>query len=108
MTDYTIGIDTIEKMVEKMQELPWPIYKIKLGTKNDIEIVTELRKHTDAIFRIDANCGWSVDEAIENSYKLKELGVEFLEQPLKANDMKVLKNSLKILRYQLLLMKAVL
>lgn len=86
MTDYTIGIDTIEKMVEKMKELPWPIYKIKLGTKNDIAIVTELRKHTDAIFRIDANCGWTADEAIENSKKLKDLGVEFLEQPLKADD----------------------
>ena len=35
-TDYTIGIDTIEKMVEKMQEKPWPIYKIKLGTDQDI------------------------------------------------------------------------
>ena len=86
MTDYTIGIDSIDVMVAKMKELPWPIYKIKLGTKNDIEIVTELRKHTDAIFRIDANCGWTADEAIENSFKLKELGVEFLEQPLKAND----------------------
>ncbi|QVY65160.1 dipeptide epimerase [Polaribacter sp. Q13] len=86
MTDYTIGIDSVEKMVAKMKELPWPIYKIKLGTKNDIEIVTELRKHSDAIFRIDANCGWTADEAIENSIKLKELGVEFLEQPLKADD----------------------
>lgn len=86
MTDYTIGIDTVANMVAKMKELPWPIYKIKLGTKNDIEIVTELRKHTDAIFRIDANCGWTADEAIENSYKLKELGVEFLEQPLPADD----------------------
>lgn len=88
MTDYTIGIDSIEKMVAKMKELPWPIYKIKLGTKNDIEIVTELRKHTDAIFRIDANCGWTADQAIENSFKLKELGVEFLEQPLPAADIK--------------------
>jgi len=86
MTDYTIGIDTVDKMVEKMVELPWPIYKIKLGTKNDIAIVTELRKHTNAVFRIDANCGWTTDQAIENSYKLKELGVEFLEQPLRADD----------------------
>ncbi|MDG2195188.1 MAG: dipeptide epimerase [Polaribacter sp.] len=86
MTDYTIGIDTVEKMIAKMKELPWPIYKIKLGTRDDIAIVSELRKHTDAIFRIDANCGWTADEAIENSKKLKELGVEFLEQPLKADD----------------------
>jgi L-alanine-DL-glutamate epimerase-like enolase superfamily enzyme len=85
-TDYTIGIDSIEKMVSKMKELPWPIYKIKLGTKEDIAIVTELRKHTDAIFRIDANCGWTVSEAINNAIELKKLGVEFLEQPLKADN----------------------
>ncbi|MBF2709006.1 dipeptide epimerase [Flavobacterium soyangense] len=85
-TDYTIGIDSIEKMVSKMKELPWPIYKIKLGTKEDIAIVTELRKHTDAIFRIDANCGWTVSETINNAIELKKLGVEFLEQPLKADN----------------------
>ncbi len=86
LTDYTIGIDTIEKMVAKMQEMPWPIYKIKLGTKNDIAIVTELRKHTNSVFRIDANCGWTADETIKNAVQLKELGVEFLEQPLPADD----------------------
>ncbi len=86
LTNYTIGIDSIEKMVAKMKELPWPIYKIKLGTKEDIKIVKELRKFTDAVFRIDANCGWSVKETIDNAIALKALGVEFLEQPLKAND----------------------
>ena len=85
LTDYTIGIASIEKMVSKMKELPWPIYKIKLGTKEDIAIVKELRKHTDAIFRIDANCGWNVEETINNAVELKKLGVEFLEQPLKAD-----------------------
>lgn len=85
-TNYTIGIDSIEKMVQKMKELPWPIYKIKLGTENDIEIIRELRKHTNAIFRIDANCGWSVAETLTNAIALKNLGVEFLEQPLKADD----------------------
>jgi L-alanine-DL-glutamate epimerase-like enolase superfamily enzyme len=84
-TDYTIGIDSIEKMVSKMKELPWPIYKIKLGTKEDLAIVTELRKHTNAVFRIDANCGWTVPETINNAIELKKLGVEFLEQPLKAD-----------------------
>ncbi|KIA94679.1 L-alanine-DL-glutamate epimerase [Flavobacterium sp. KMS] len=86
LTNYTIGIDSIEKMVSKMKELPWPIYKIKLGTPEDIAIVTELRKHSNAVFRIDANCGWNVDETIKNAIELKKLGVEFLEQPLKADD----------------------
>ncbi|HEY9168563.1 MAG TPA: dipeptide epimerase [Lutibacter sp.] len=82
LSNYTIGIDSIENMVVKMKEMPWPIYKIKLGTKNDLEIVAELRKHTDAIFRIDANCGWTVNETIKNSIELQKLGVEFIEQPL--------------------------
>ncbi len=86
ITNYTIGIDSIEKMVAKMQETPWPIYKIKLGTDNDVNIVKELRKHTDALFRIDANCAWTAKETIQNAPQLKALGVEFLEQPLKAED----------------------
>ena len=85
-TNYTIGIADIDSMVAKMKEKPWPIYKIKLGTENDLEIIKELRKHTDSIFRIDANCGWTSKETIANAPQLKDLGVEFLEQPLKAND----------------------
>lgn len=85
-TNYTIAIDTVEKMVFKLKEFPSPIYKIKLGTPNDIEIVKELRSHTDAIFRVDANCGWTADETIKNAIELKKLGVEFIEQPLKADN----------------------
>ncbi|WP_339706460.1 dipeptide epimerase [uncultured Kriegella sp.] len=85
-SNYTIGIDTIENMVAKMQEMPWPIYKVKLGTKNDIAIIKKLRKHTDAIFRIDANCAWTPQETILNAPLLKDLGVEFIEQPLPAGD----------------------
>jgi len=85
LTDYTIGIDSITEMIAKIKELPWPIYKIKLGTKEDINIIKELRKHTDAVFRVDANCGWGVDETINNANSLKKLGVEFIEQPLKAD-----------------------
>ena len=94
LTDYTIGIDTIEKMVAKMQEFPWPIYKIKVGFANDVEVLTELRKHTNAIFRVDANAGWTLEEALEKIPILKMLGVEFVEQPLVKDawdDMKVLK-----------------
>ena len=67
-SDYTIGIDTVEKMVEKLNEFPgWPVYKIKLGTPNDLEIVRALREHTDAVFRVDANCAWTADETIRNA-----------------------------------------
>ncbi len=86
VTDYTIGIDEIDVMVAKMDEFPnWPVYKIKLGTPHDLDIVRELRKHTDAVFRVDANCGWSAEETIRNSGELKSFGVEFIEQPLPAD-----------------------
>lgn len=82
LTDYTIGIDTIEKMVQKLKDKPWPVYKIKLGTKEDISIIRELRKHTDAAFRVDANAGWQLKEALEIIPVLKGLNVELVEQPL--------------------------
>jgi len=87
-SDYTIGIDRIDRMVAKLQEFPgWPVYKIKLGTPgDDVDTVRRLRQHTDALFRVDANCGWNAQRAIDCSKALAELGVEYIEQPLPADD----------------------
>src|SRR5687767_6458406 len=73
LTDYTIGIDSIEKMIEKIKEKPWPIYKIKVGTADDINMVKALRKETDSIFRVDANAAWDLDTALKIIPQLKEL-----------------------------------
>ena len=86
MTDFTIGIDAVDVMVDKMKETPWPIYKIKLGTEHDIEIITELRKHTSSVIRIDANAAWKADEALQKINAFKHLGVELIEQPLAKDD----------------------
>jgi L-alanine-DL-glutamate epimerase-like enolase superfamily enzyme len=80
--DYTIGIDSIEKMVAKMKEKPWPIYKIKVGTVDDIAVVRALRENTDATLRVDANAAWDVNTALKLIPRLKEFGVELVEQPL--------------------------
>jgi L-Ala-D/L-Glu epimerase len=86
-SNYTIGIDTIPKMIAKLHEFAdWPIFKIKLGTAHDLEIVRALRRETEAIFRIDANTAWSAADTIAWAPELKDLGVEFLEQPLAADD----------------------
>lgn len=84
---FTIGIASIEVMIGKLAEMPgWPIYKVKLGTDHDVEIIRRLRAHTDATFRVDANCGWEVHEALRNAEALASLGVEFIEQPLTADN----------------------
>ena len=84
-SSFTIGIDTIDQMVNRVLErMDWPVLKIKLGTDQDVEIIRQLRAHTSALFRVDANCAWTVEETIENSRHLKDQGVEFIEQPLPA------------------------
>ena len=80
--DYTLGIDHIEKMVQKMKDHPWPIYKVKVGTEYDIEMITALRQHTDKPIRVDANAGWTTEEALLKIPALAQLGVELVEQPL--------------------------
>ncbi|MEZ4907909.1 MAG: dipeptide epimerase [Saprospiraceae bacterium] len=85
LTNFTIGIDDIDVMKEKLLEMPWPLYKIKLGTENDLFIIEQLRNITDSAFRVDANTGWTVKQTIDNSRILKKLGVEFIEQPLPAD-----------------------
>lgn len=91
ITDYTIGIDTPEVMIKKMTERPWPVYKIKLGFDGDVEMVAALRKHTDAVFRADANAAWTLEQAMQKIPLLKNLGVEFIEQPLAKDDWESMK-----------------
>lgn len=86
LTSFTIGIDRIDVMVAKMREMPdWPIYKIKLGTDDDVRIVRALREVTDAVFRVDANCAWTAAETLDRAETMRELGVELIEQPLPAD-----------------------
>ncbi len=82
----TIGIMEIAKAIHFVQHNPWPIYKLKLGSENDLELVMTLRKHTDSPFRVDANSGWSLEKTIIMAEKLKDLGVEFIEQPIAADN----------------------
>ena len=87
ITNYTIGLDTPERMVDKLREWPWPLYKIKLGRpETDLDTVRALRQHTDSLFRVDANGGWTADQTIRFAPELAALGVEFIEQPLPADD----------------------
>jgi len=95
LTDYTIGIDSIDNMITKMREKPWPIYKVKVGTEDDIAIVKALRENTDAVLRVDANAAWDMEKAANRIPQLKELGVELVEQPLAKDDWEGMKKLCK-------------
>lgn len=86
ITDYTIGIDTIDNMRRKMEKLAWPVYKIKVGFENDVETIAALRKYSKVPFRLDANAAWSVEVAKEKITEFNSLGIELIEQPLAKDD----------------------
>lgn len=81
-SDYTIGIDDAEHMVLKMQSHPWPVYKIKMSSPDEMDRLLRLRSVTDAPFRIDANEGFTYDETRRLLPEWQKLGVRWLEQPL--------------------------
>ncbi len=90
-TDYTIGLDTIDIMVQKMEELKWPIYKVKAGKPGDIDTLRALRVHTSAPIRIDANEGWTFDEIKALLPELVKLNITMIEQPLPREEWEAMK-----------------
>jgi L-alanine-DL-glutamate epimerase-like enolase superfamily enzyme len=94
-TSFTIGIDDVETMREKTRDAVdagHSTLKVKVGTDRDRDIVTAVREEApDATIRVDANEGWTPSEAVDNSEWLADLGVEFVEQPVPAEQPENLK-----------------
>jgi len=83
-TSYTIGIDTIHRMLAKLQQAQgYPILKLKVGVPGDVELVKAARDRTQAVLRLDANGGWkNAAEAIERINQLEAYDIELVEQPI--------------------------
>jgi L-Ala-D/L-Glu epimerase len=62
--------------------------KLKLGAGDglDVERVRAVREATTLPLQVDVNEGWSLEEALESLPALAELGVDYCEQPLPADD----------------------
>jgi L-alanine-DL-glutamate epimerase-like enolase superfamily enzyme len=88
-TSFTIGIDAPAVIQQKVREAEaYPILKIKLGGENDEEIIRAIRSVTKKTLRVDANEGWKKKElAVERIKWLEQEGVEFIEQPMPAEDL---------------------
>ena len=87
LSTFTIGIGTPGEMEQKIRSQPdFQMYKLKLGTENDREIVDAYLSVSDKPFCVDANQGWEdKHEAIEMTHWLKERGCVFIEQPMHVN-----------------------
>lgn len=91
-TSFTIGLDSPLEMAKKaLAAQDFPILKIKVGTKHDIEILKAIREVSSAIIRVDANAGWTPKEAIKNINAITPYNIEFVEQPVSSHDLAGLK-----------------
>jgi len=96
-TSLTIGInppDIVKERVELiLQDSQVKALKIKLGSNDGIEYdkliyskVIESTKNSNVAIRVDANGGWSLDEAKLMMKWLSERKAEYVEQPLVEGD----------------------
>jgi len=91
-TSITVGLDRPEVMQQKVRELGTvPIIKIKVGGEQDEQVVRAIRQMTSATLRVDANAAWSAPQALEKIAALRDFDIEFVEQPLAADDIEGLR-----------------
>jgi L-alanine-DL-glutamate epimerase-like enolase superfamily enzyme len=84
-TSFTIGIDTPEVMLRKLDLIrDHPIVKVKLGTGREIEIIEAMRARYTGTIRIDANEGWDAEQSVAVLRELERFDIEFCEQPIPA------------------------
>lgn len=83
LTACTIGIDSEEKIKQKIDEAKdFSILKIKAGTDDDKKLVQTIRNYSDKPLYIDVNRGWKdKNKALELAQWFKEQNVVLIEQP---------------------------
>ncbi len=91
-TSFTIGLDSPAQMAKKaLLANNYPILKVKVGTRHDLEILKAIREVSSATIRVDANAGWTPKEAIRMINALAPHNIEFVEQPITPRDLAGLK-----------------
>lgn len=85
-SSYTLSLGPLPDMLADLARHPWPLYKVKTGGPADLATLGALRQATAAPFRVDANAGWTAEQALDLLDALEALGVALVEQPLPPAD----------------------
>lgn len=87
-TSFTIAIAEPDEMARLAAEAAgYPILKIKLGSDDDLLRLSAVRAaRPDAQLRVDANAGWSPEEAVAQIRRFETLGLALIEQPVAKDD----------------------
>ncbi len=84
-TSFTIGIAPLAETLAKVREVgAHPVIKVKLGSGAEIETIEAIRSVYAGAIRIDANEGWTPEQAVTLLSELAKFEIEFCEQPIPA------------------------
>ncbi|MEC3878901.1 mandelate racemase/muconate lactonizing enzyme family protein [Parapedobacter sp. 10938] len=93
VTDITVGIASPAEMAAKalaFKKQGAAVLKVKLGKRpeEDIARIRAIREGVGAALpiRIDANQGWTFEEAVAALQGLQEFNIQFCEQPMRSYD----------------------
>jgi L-alanine-DL-glutamate epimerase-like enolase superfamily enzyme len=85
-TDFTLGLDEPAVVAGRASRAArFPALKIKVGGPDDVATLEAVRSVYGGPIRVDANTGWTRDGATALLPRLRDLGVELIEQPFRAN-----------------------
>lgn len=102
-TSYTIGIaepDLVRHKTQVAVGRGYDILKVKLGGPQDWETLCLVRdvlqeEAPQTTLRVDANAAWTLDHALDMLPRLANLGVEFIEEPLRLESLEADYQTLK-------------
>lgn len=86
-TSVTVPISDLDSMVARAKSFAdHPIVKTKVGFDGDVEAIEAIRSVFPGRIRVDANEGWSQEEAIDRLARLERFDIELCEQPTPMRD----------------------
>jgi muconate cycloisomerase len=84
------AVDSAIKACELVKKFGFTRVKLKIGLslENDLQILRHARDilGDDVGIRVDANCAWTAQQALDSLEALREFRLEGVEQPLKGDD----------------------
>ena len=88
-TSFTIGLAEPATMAERAAAAAaqgFSVLKVKLGHDDDAAVLSAIRERFAGTIRVDPNAAWTPEEAPARIARIVRFGIEFVEQPVPAED----------------------
>ncbi|OGO74188.1 MAG: hypothetical protein A3G84_00845 [Chloroflexi bacterium RIFCSPLOWO2_12_FULL_71_12] len=93
-TSFTLGIAEPEVMAERAAAAAakgFEVLKVKLGHGDDEAVLAAIRERFSRTIRVDPNAAWTAEETPARIERILRFGIEFVEQPIAADDIEGLR-----------------